>query len=75
MYYSRIEAAAPVVATVVEEPAPGAGATLLGGAVLVVGVPLLTARLLVYGLGRSVAKLGTLAGIVGRATIEAARSR
>jgi hypothetical protein len=74
MYHSRIEAAPPVA--VADQPStPGAVTTVTGLAVLAVGLPLIAARLLVYGIGRSLAKIGTLAGIVGTAAIEAARSR
>jgi hypothetical protein len=75
MHHRRIEAAAPPGTTLVELTGPNVGATLLGVAVLTVGVPLVIARLLIYGVGRSLAKVATFATIAGEAIIEAAHTR
>jgi hypothetical protein len=73
MYYSKIEAA-DVDQAAVEAP-PGTGATALGLAMLVVGLPLLAARALLWAVGRYVRRAVRLGGSVGQAAIEAARTK
>lgn len=77
MYYSKIEAAAVVDhrSLGAVESAPDAKATAVGLLVLIVGLPLLAARVFLWAVARDLRRVAKLGGIVGQAAIEAARSK
>lgn len=74
MYYSRIEPAA-VIDRTPDEQRPGAGATSLGLAMLVVALPLLATRALLWAVTRDLYRAVRFGGSVGQAALDAVRSR
>jgi len=77
MYYNKIEPAAVVDLRERKaiDAAPDAKTALFGLHILLVGLPLLVARLFLWGVARDIRRIVKLGGVVGHAFTEALRDR
>ena len=78
MYHSRIEAAvdvSPMTAEGSREGVHDARTKTLGVLILIVGLPVLFVRVLLWAVARDIRRIGTVAGIIGQSYTDVMRHR